>query len=130
MKKRDLFIIIKKEFARFFGDKRMLITALMPGLLIYILYSFMGSGFEKMQTTDDNYVYEMRVVNLPECLNSLKEIENIEITEVEANSVDFHKEAIKQELADILMVFPEGFDDALLTYDPSTSTVAAPNVEI
>ena len=130
MKKNDLLTIIKKEFARFFGDKRMLFTALMPGLLIYILYSVMGSGFAEMSTTDDNYVYEMRVVNLPECLTSLKEIENIEITEVEANSVDFHKEAIKQELADILMVFPEGFDDTLLTYDPSTSTVAAPNVEI
>lgn len=130
MKKNDLLTIIKKEFARFFGDKRMLFTALMPGLLIYVLYSVMGSGFAEMSTTDDNYVYEMRVVNLPNCLTSLKEMDNIEITEVEADSVIMEKEALKQESADILMIFPEHFDDALLTYDVSTSTEAAPNVEI
>ena len=40
--KKDMLTIMKKEFARFFGDKRMVFTTvLMPGLMIYILYTFM-----------------------------------------------------------------------------------------
>lgn len=130
MKKSDLLTIIKKEFARFFGDKRMLFTAIMPGLLIYVLYSFMGTGFEAMYSTEENYVYDVRVVNMPQSLASLKDMKELEIAEAEADSIDFQKEAVQQELADILVVFPENFDEALLTYDVTTATEAAPNVEI
>ncbi len=130
MKKSDLFTIIKKEFARFFGDKRMLVTAIMPGILIYVLYSFMGSGFESMHSTEDNYVYDVRVVNMPQTLVSLKEMEELDITEVDADELETQKDEVSQELADVLVVFPEGFDEALLTYDVTTATEPAPNVEI
>lgn len=37
-------IIIKKEFARFFGDRSLVFTTIiMPGLLIYLIYTFMGT---------------------------------------------------------------------------------------
>ena len=39
---KSVFTIVKKEFARFFKDKRMIITVLLPGLLIYVVYSIMG----------------------------------------------------------------------------------------
>ena len=40
---------MRKEFARFFGDKRLVITTIiLPGLLIYVLYSFMGTGMNSM----------------------------------------------------------------------------------
>ena len=40
--KKDMITIIKKEFARFFGDKRVVFnTLLMPGILIYVIYTFM-----------------------------------------------------------------------------------------
>lgn len=36
--------IIRKEFARFFGDRALVFTAvIMPGLLIYLIYTLMGS---------------------------------------------------------------------------------------
>lgn len=42
--------IIRKEFARFFGDRALVFTAvIMPGLLIYLVYTLMG-GF-----MDDQY---------------------------------------------------------------------------
>ena len=45
--KNNILTIIKKEFSRFFGDPRIAITTiLLPGLLIYVLYSFMGSGMK------------------------------------------------------------------------------------
>ena len=61
--KKDMLIIIKKEFARFFGDKRVVFTTiLMPGLLIYLIYSFMGTGMRKQLDTDDGYVDRKSVV--------------------------------------------------------------------
>ena len=40
--KSDLLTIIKKELSRFFGDKRMVMAVILPGILIYVMYSFMG----------------------------------------------------------------------------------------
>ncbi len=35
--------LMKKEFHRFFHDPRLIVTILLPGLLIFLLYFFMGS---------------------------------------------------------------------------------------
>lgn len=65
--KKDMLTIIKKEFARFFGDRRMVFTTvLMPGLLIYIIYSFMGEGMMKEFMPDEGYVAKAYVQNMPE----------------------------------------------------------------
>lgn len=128
--KSDLFTIIKKEFARFFGDKRMVFTAIMPGILIYALYSFMGDGMSEMYHPDDDYVYEVNVVNMPQSLVFLDEIEKIKVTNIEAKDTEAVKEAIREDNADILVVFPENFDVDMFTYDVMTATSPAPNVEI
>ena len=39
-----LLALMKKEFARFFGDPRLLITMILPGVLIYLIYSLMGNA--------------------------------------------------------------------------------------
>ena len=128
--KSDLITIIKKEFARFFGDKRMVFTALIPGVLIYAMYSFMGDGLSQMYEPEDNYVYEVNVVNMPQTLAFLDEMEGVEISKIEAKDIDAVKDAIREDEADILVVFPENFDADMLTYDVMTATTPAPNVEI
>ena len=128
--KSDLFTIIKKEFARFFGDKRMVFTAIMPGILIYALYSFMGDGMAQMYEPDDSYVYEINVVNMPQTLTFLEEMEGIELAKIEAKDAEAVKEAIKEDEADLLVVFPENFDADMLAYDVMTATTPAPNVEM
>ena len=40
----SIVTILKKELARFFGDRRLMVSILMPGFLIYIMYSFMGNA--------------------------------------------------------------------------------------
>lgn len=128
--KSDLFIIIKKEFARFFGDKRMVLTTLMPGLLIYVMYSMMGSGMAELHTQEEGYVYEVQIVNMPQSLAFLKETEGIVLKETEVSYVDELKQAIRDGEADVLAVFPENFDEAFLSYDAMTATAPAPNVDI
>ena len=40
---KNVLTIVKKEFARFFKDKRMVLTVFLPGLLIFALYSILGA---------------------------------------------------------------------------------------
>ena len=42
--KNSIFTIMRKELARFFGDRRMVVSILLPGVLVYLMYSFMGSA--------------------------------------------------------------------------------------
>lgn len=128
--KKDMFTIIRKEFARFFGDKRMVFTTvLMPGLLIYVLYSFMGEGMMKEFMTDDDYVAKAYVQNLPAEFAPVLEELSAEWTEVsEAEAADV-KVQLQEKEADALLVFPEDFTAKMAAYDV-TSGEAAPNVEI
>jgi sodium transport system permease protein len=69
MKKSNTWTIISKEFARFFGDRQLLFTTvIMPGLLIYVIYSLMGSGIQKMVTEGANEVVTLQVENLPKSM--------------------------------------------------------------
>ena len=83
--KKDMLTIIKKEFSRFFGDKRLFFTTvLMPGLLIYCIYTFMGEGMMKEFETDDAYVAKAYVQNMPEEFAPVFEEMSAEWTEVSA----------------------------------------------
>ena len=128
--KSDLFTIIKKELTRFFGDKRMLMTAIMPGILIFAIYSVMGEGFSSMNTVEDDYNYKVQIVEMPQALAGLKDMEGLEIIEVSSADVDGVKDMVKEGETDLLVVFPTDFDEQLLTYDVTTATTPAPNVEI
>ena len=52
-RKSNILTIMKKEFARFFGDKKLVLTTLfLPGILIYVVYSFMGEGITSQSQSD------------------------------------------------------------------------------
>ena len=44
MRKNNILTIMKKEFRRFFTDRRMLMTIILPGVLIYFIYTLMGNA--------------------------------------------------------------------------------------
>ena len=44
--------VMKKELARFFGDRRLVITTLLlPGIMIYVVYSFFGKRHDEVHTS-------------------------------------------------------------------------------
>ena len=73
MKNRNnTWTIIRKEFARFFGDRQLVFTTvIMPGLLIYLIYSLMGVGIRNMETHGEQDVVTVRVENLPQSVAPL-----------------------------------------------------------
>ena len=126
--KNNTWTIFKKECARFFGDRTMLMTTvIMPGLLIYIIYSFMGDNF--MQTKDDGIAATVYVENMSETLSP-----TIGVLPFNLVTEGFDGETLKSDLAIkdsdyAYMVFPEDFDSLVANYDP-TSGLPAPNVLI
>ncbi len=128
--RKDMLTIIKKEFARFFGDKNLFFTTvIMPGLVIYIMYTIMGQGMMKQFMADDTYVADAYVVNLPDELkNSFEELSADWKDTAEADT-DAVKQKIQDKEADVLVVFPKNFSGEIAAYDVK-SGVAAPNVEI
>ena len=127
--KKDMLTIIRKEFARFFGDKRMVFTTvLMPGLMIYILYTFMGKGLMNEFSTDDTYVASAYVQNMPEELSPVLQGLSVEWAELSEGETESAKAAVTAKEADVLLVFPADFSSSVAKYEVSDG--AAPNVEI
>ena len=84
----------------------MIISVLMPGLLIYIIYSLMGTITSSVMGTDnEDASYTACVVNMPESLS--EGFERLEL--VDGLSEDEAKKKIADGELDLYMVFPENF---------------------
>lgn len=108
--RNNLMTIIKKELARFFGDKRMVFTTiLMPGLMIYIMYSFMGSGLTSRFEADEDYTYRIYAENMPSTVSAMIKGSDINVEYLDRDGVSEEdmKQAVTDKDAEMLMVFPE-----------------------
>lgn len=130
MKSNGIVAIMRKELARFFGDKRMVVSILLPGVLIYVMYSFMGQAMGSLYGVEEDYVPTVQVVNLPESVSGLVSASGgINLLETDASDLEDAKAAVAEQGLDLLAVFPTDFDQAVAAYDPASGG-AAPNVEI
>lgn len=111
-----IITIFKKEIARFLGDKKTVFgTILLPGLMIYLMYTFMGSAFES-QFGGDDLNAACYVENLPA---SLEQVFHALPDGVEIKEPGEKKEEIKEGIAEqeekLLVIFPEDFDRQVKT---------------
>ncbi len=60
---KNVFTIMKKELKRFFTDRRMLMSLLLPGFMIFIVYTLMGSFIQDIGSTDEEFIYQIKVFN-------------------------------------------------------------------
>lgn len=124
----NVITVIKKEFSRFFRDKRLVLgTLLLPGLLIFVLYTFMGNAF----ASNEEEISKISVIN-PSAIFS-QFIEQAEsagdfpyrFTQSESGDVNAEKEALKKGDIHLVLVFPENFDELIFQ-----GSSPAPNVEL
>ncbi len=130
MKNNAIFTIFKKELARFFKDRRTLTALIMPGILIYVLYSLMGGVMTDSFMPDEDYAPVISVVNEPESLGGAFTTMGIfDADELDEADLDIQKELIKNGAKDLLIIFPADFDEAVENYEQSSGALAS-NVEI
>jgi len=116
-----VFIVLRKELARFFGDRRLVFTTLiLPGLMIYILYSFMGDAMQNMagESTDPSSM-EIYTSGMPFELKAWLDLNTpLSFHEIAYSDVGVYKEKVEAlDGADLLAVFPLGFEDAIADDD-------------
>lgn len=120
---KGMWTIFRKELARFFGDKRMVITSLLlPGLLIYVLYSFMGSAF--MSGSEETQIPVVALNTLPTSVEQAFTA----ICDLRFAAEDELQDLVTDEEVDIAVLFPDDFDAAVAAYETGKGT--APSVEL
>lgn len=108
---REIFVIVKKELRRFFTDKRMLMSLILPGLLIFVLYSLMGTFIGKAFTPSDEYEYVICVENESETLDAYMQAAGYKYKTVTASEAEAEQLLADKEI-DLFISFSDGFDGA------------------
>jgi sodium transport system permease protein len=110
---KNIITVFKKEFYRVMSDRRLIFTTiLLPGLAIYIMYSFMGNVINDEQ--DDIGDHEMIVYteNLPNEFNQLLNMAdlNVVFTDYDSENHDELLDSILIGDVDLLLRFPTEFE--------------------
>ncbi len=133
MKFRGIFTVFKKEINRFFGDRRTLAALILPGVILYVLYTFMGDAMTGSFMTDEDFKPEIAVINMPSSLRPVfSDPEMFVLSEPNAEDDKTLLDSIstvEEGKRDALIVFPENFDSLVSEYDPALGAFA-PNIEI
>lgn len=124
----NIFAILKKELRRFFTDKRMLLSLFLPGILIFIIYTAMGSVFSNFLNPSDDYNYIVYIDNPVEEFNVIStsspyKIEIKNFNNLSNEEKENYKNDIKNEKIDLLICFESDFYNKL-------NNGEKPNVEI
>ena len=127
----NTWTIIRKEFARFFGDRQLVCTAvIMPGLLIYLIYSLMGVGIRNMETQGEQDLVTVHVENMPESMAALLEPTDSSMALLQHPFGQDDIDALQdKDLNALLIRFPQNFDSLVAAYSPQSGELA-PNIEI
>ena len=121
---------MRKEFARFFKDKRLVLgTLILPGVLIFALYTLMGSAFN-----DSAQTYSVKVVHSSAAFIQMFEAAEgedkiFQFEEASENEIGAVQDSIRKGETDALVVLPENFD-AILAGGQFVPSIEAPEIQI
>ena len=120
--------LMQKEFRRFFRDPKLIVTLVLPGILIYFIYSLMGGLIWDAGASD--YTYNVLVYGSSPAVEAVFEGslgESLTLTRTE--DLEDGKAQVQAGSITALVAFSEDFDNAVGSYDPMSGT-PAPQVEI
>ena len=109
----EMLTILKKELIRVFSDKRMVMTIIMPGIILYVVYSLIGTGMADKIKGEGPESWIVSVVNMPEHLEAVLQQPGAKLQEVAESDIAEKKQAVADEGEVLLMVFPEELDQIL-----------------
>ena len=138
---KNIKTIFFKELRRFFTEPRMLAALFLPGIIIYIFYSLMGTfmetSFAPSSGKPENYTYQIVATNN---YSSTEEVAPLifdvfdaylpinessnksEYHYINLDQVSEYKEGLSNHEYDLLIVFNDNFEDSLKGEISSTKT--------
>ncbi len=127
---KNVWIIMKKELTRFFTDKRMLLSLILPAVVIYLVYSLMGNFMTNQFTVDEDYTYQVYIENQSETLKVFNHNDKIKVNVIQKKlTEDVIKEKINKKEIDLYIKFEKDFDELVAKYDSSINT-NAPQIQM
>lgn len=132
-----LMVVIKKELARVFTNRRLVFSSfILPALSIFILYSLMGTMMENLEADVKEHVTKVVAVNAPENFQKLvtegsgTNYQFITGTEKEANNL--YQQEIKEGNLDVLVVFPTDFEEKVTMFQDgeNKANIQYPNISV
>lgn len=108
---KNILSIIKKELFRVFKDKRLVFTTIiMPGLMIFLLYSIMGEAMANLTTTTEES--NIVVINNNQTFNELLATTdlNYKIINGDEGKLDEYKKDLYDGNIDYILIFPSDFN--------------------
>lgn len=115
MKQNNILNIFRKECARFFGDKQLLFTSvLMPGLLLYLMYTLMGNGIQKevdKEMAKAEQPVAIMVENLPEAIAPI--FESMDIKQGQFDTTSLFEQIRDKDVNIVYVKFPEVLPDTV-----------------
>ena len=133
--KSNVSTIIRKEFTRVFRDRRMMMMLLLPGVMIYFVYAVLGTAIQSRLSPNTAYIPIIYAANLPDSLNAgVSDIRGwarvLDVGSADIPDAETAKAKVVLREADLLVLFPPGFDEAVRLYDVRSSDGPAPNIEL
>ena len=138
---KNIKTIFFKELRRFFTEPRMLAALFLPGIIIYIFYSLMGTfmeaSFAPSSGKPEDYTYQIVATNnysstdevaplifdVFDAYLPINESNNkSEYHYIDLDQVSEYKEALSNHEYDLLIVFNDNFEDSLKGEISSTKT--------
>lgn len=118
-----LLALMKKEFTRFFRDPRLILSMLLPGILIYIIYSVMGSA---MAPSAETYAFKVYVSGESAAVETIGEAVSLNegwtVEFAVPEDVDAARAEVEAGDATALLVFSENFDKIVNGEEDGTPT--------
>lgn len=106
----DVLTVFYKELKRFWIDKKLLFTSvLLPGIMIFIIYSIMGNVFSNQALETSQAVSVVYVENLPEAYTGLFDDTLFELKMYASEEI----ETLIDESEGAVLIFEEDFTDKI-----------------
>ncbi len=123
---RNIWTIVKKEFARVFKDLKLVITMfILPGLAIFLLYTVIGNvASSSAPSSEETYV--LARVNMPsefENILSLPELDfKTKYIDISVDEIDEYKIKMEDEEVHYIISFEEDFTAKVLALEEPVLT--------
>lgn len=119
---KTILTVIKKEFHRVFKDRRLFLSLLLPGVLIFCIYSLLGDVIADFSSPSAEKTYTVAFANLSspyeEIIEATERIEIMRISPDEQSENDA-KERLADGEIDAIFVLPEHIDNNVSANPPA-----------
>lgn len=125
----NILIIMEKELLRIFKDKRLCFTTIiMPGLMLYVMYTLVGNVMDKIYNNDADNGYIIVAEGIPSDVENLLENNSFY---VKGSKYDekYYINKVKENKLDTYIVFEKNFEEKIVNKQKGIST-DVPNIYI